>query len=478
MIACFPEDKNIPLIIDLDGTLVRGDYLHESLVFILFHHPLQLIDVIKSIKSGRAALKKKTTDVMTSESSALVYREQILMLASQAKESGRKVYLVTAADHSIAESVQNHLGCFDGVKGSDSGINLKGHDKLSWLHHQFPQGFIYAGDSSADLPIWLESKLAILVGSGAKYAEKLRNADVVVEVIDDKKINSLHDWISELRVHQWTKNLLIFIPLFLGHIANDFQAVIRTGEAFILFSLIASGTYILNDLVDLVADRGHPTKRFRPIAAGRIPISSALVASLFLISMGSVGCVILGFQFSFFVGIYLCLTLTYSFYLKKLPIVDVGVIGCLFTLRVLMGSAANGLPISIWLTSFSICFFYSLSMAKRHVEVMRTGTKNLEIVRGRGYLANDWPITLTSGLGTAICSIIIMMLFVAESAPQNYHTPSWLYVAPACVFLWVQRIWLLSHRMELDDDPVNFALRDKISYFLGAIIICSFMLAL
>jgi 4-hydroxybenzoate polyprenyltransferase len=425
-------------------------------------------------------LKEAVASAVKPDSSVFVYREQVLELVRHAKAEGRAVHLVTAADQSTANAIALHLQCFDSVKGSDGKVNLRGRNKLSWLRKHFPEGFIYAGHNAADLPVWEAAKAAILIGDGVAHAERLRDAGIAVATVTEEKTSVLHDWLSELRLHQWTKNLLIFVPLFLGHIAGDLQAVARTVAAFFAFGLVASATYLINDLADLAADRLHPTKRFRAVAAGRIPVAQPAFASVVMVFMGLVAGFALKPAFAGVMGAYLLLTLAYSFHLKRTPMVDVAAIGALFTLRVVMGTVLNDLALSPWLISFSAYFFFSLSLAKRHVEVMRASSRNLEMVRGRGYLSADWPLTLGFGISAALASIIIMLLFVAESAAQSgvYTAPQWLYVAPACVFLWVQRIWLLSHRMELEDDPVVFALKDPQSYFLGAIIAVAFVLAL
>ncbi len=476
----FVLDLDIPLIVDLDGTLIKTDSLHENLLSVVFHHPERLASLSRAAIKGRAALKEAVAAAVRLDSSALLYREQVLAIVRQAKAAGRSVHLVTAADQSVAEAIAAHLRCFDGVKGSDGKVNLKGRNKLAWLRAQFPQGFIYAGDSAADLPIWREAKAAILVGEGALHATRLREAGVAIEILADGESHVLRDWLSALRLHQWAKNLLIFVPLFLGHVAGDPHAVARTFAGFLAFGVVASATYLINDLADLTADRLHPTKRFRAIAAGRISAAQAAFAALAMILAGFAAAFALKPAFAAAIGAYLTVTLAYSFRLKRAPMVDVAAIGGLFTLRVVMGTVLNDLAPSPWLLSFSACFFYALALAKRHVEVMRARARNLDKVRGRGYASADWPLTLGFGVAAAMASIVVMLLFVAEAAGQSgaYQSPHWLYVAPACVFLWVQRIWLLSHRMELDDDPIVFALKDRQSYVLGAIIAVGFVLAL
>ena len=471
---------SVPLIVDLDGTLIRADSLHENLIAALFRRPHSLFATLRGATSGRAAFKQAVAGALTLDAAGLHYRAEVLALVRDAKAAGRSVHLVTAADQSIADSVQSHLGCFDSVKGSDGRRNLKGRRKLAWLQDAFPEGFAYAGDSAADLPIWEAAKGAILVGPGVNHAPRLREAGVAVQTIEDEQTSPLKDWLGELRLHQWAKNVLLFVPLLLGHIASDIGADFRTVIAFFAFGLVASATYVINDLADLGADRQHPTKRFRALAAGRIPVAQGVAAAAGLLIIGFTVALILKLAFAAAMAIYFVLTLAYSFRLKSVPLLDVAVIGALFTLRVVMGTVLNGLAVSPWLISFSAFLFFSLSLAKRHVEIMRAQRDGLRKIPGRGYRREDWPLTLGFGVATAMASIVIMLLFVGENngAATAYASPQWLYVAPVCVFIWVLRIWLLSHRMELDDDPVAFALKDYPSYALGAIILAGFALAL
>ena len=473
-------DHQLPLVCDLDGTLIKSNSLYENFFEAFFHSPQHLIRTIPSWFKGRAALKETLANVRSIEPQTLPYRIELLELIRGAKADGRETYLVTAADQSIADNIICHLGGFDGAKGSDGSLNLKSRNKLKWLQERFPDGFIYAGDSAADLPIWEAASGAVLVGNGVKYARQLHETGIEVRTISPEKSNRVKDWLSELRIHQWSKNVLIFVPLFLGHIAGGVCPVLKTAIAFLAFGLIASATYIINDLADLGADRAHATKRFRAIAAGRISVMNGFLASIFLLAAGIEVALLLHPQFALAVSVYLVLTLAYSFRFKRYAMLDVTIIGMLFTMRIVMGEVLNDLAFSPWLLCFSAMFFTSLSMAKRHVEAMRACSKGKYVIQGRGYLSDDWPLTLGLGLATALASVVIMLLFIALEAnvTQVYHNPAWLYVAPAGVFIWLQRIWLLSHRMDLHDDPIVFALKDKTSYLIGAIIAFAFALAL
>jgi len=304
------------------------------------------------------------------------------------------------------------------------------------------------------------------------------DARVLAELREPR--SSLTAWLRALRVHQWSKNALIFIPLFVGHAFGSIDNILHALAGFVLACLLASATYLVNDVADLADDRLHPSKRSRPLASGELSVASALTVAPALM-LGTLICAYLvAPAFAASLLFYLFLTLSYSFKLKRLPLLDVFVISSLFGLRIVMGTAVIGLGYSPWLLSFSWAFFLSLALAKRHVEVMRAHTADLEDVAGRGYRGADWPVTLSFGVGAGLVSIVIMLLYLAnDAAPSGfYHAPRWLYFIPLLMTLWLMRIWLLSNRMVLHDDPVVFALRDPASLLLGALTAAMFFLAL
>ena len=281
-------------------------------------------------------------------------------------------------------------------------------------------------------------------------------------------------------MHQWSKNLLIFVPLFVGHAYSSLAHVFAVAEGFALTCLLASATYMLNDIADLEADRQHDVKRLRPFASGDLPVAFGLIAAPLLIAAALAGAVLLSPAFAAALALYLVVTLAYSFGLKRLPLIDVFIISMLFVLRIVMGTAVIALAYSPWLLTFSWAFFLSLALAKRHVEVVRADRAGAGDVVGRGYRGADWPLTLSFGVGSGLISIVIMLLYLANDAMPSgfYGDARWLYAVPVCMTVWLMRIWLLSHRTELDDDPVIFALRDPTSLLLGLGVALAFWLAL
>lgn len=471
-------DISVPLVVDLDGTLSKTDTLHEGIVSVLFKKPKKFFGLICSLFKGKTIFKEYVTQTVTQNAESFCYRYNFIDYLKKEKRHGREVHLVTASNQKIADSIENHLGLFDSVKGSDNKENLKGVNKLEWLKRRFPAGFIYAGDHKVDIPIWNESKGAILVGEGTRFSKEIE--DTIPHIVfEDPKINLLKTWLKQLRIHQWAKNILIFIPLFLAHIAGDVHAVTKTFLAFIAFGFIASATYIINDIADLEADRRHKTKRNRPIASGDISIFQGIFGAALLFVVGGLLSLHLSAGLTYCILLYVILTLYYSFKLKRIPMLDVAIIGALFTLRIIMGSVLNELPLSPWLNSFSALLFFSLALAKRHVEILNADQSITNKIGGRGYMPADWPLTLAFGVSSAVCSILIMLLFITQEAmvQLNYTSPQWLLIEPVCVFLWVIRIWFLSHRKQLSDDPVIFAIKDRTSIMLGVVAILSFIIA-
>jgi 4-hydroxybenzoate polyprenyltransferase len=290
---------------------------------------------------------------------------------------------------------------------------------------------------------------------------------------------SAQQWVRAMRPHQWIKNTLLFVPLLAGHV-YDSRNLLAGALAFAVLCLLSSATYIINDIADLDADRAHATKQARPFASGALKVAHGLSVAPLMILAALAGAFALSPSFAATLLAYLMLTLAYSFGLKRVPLLDVFVIGVLFTLRIVMGAEVIGIGHSPWLLSFALAFFLSLALAKRHGEVMRAAGVDATEVAGRGYGGNDWPITLTFGVGIGLISIIIMLLYLTnDAAPSGFYPHSgWLYAIPAIVTMWLMRIWLLSHRMQLHDDPVVFAIRDKVSLALGAGVAVVFYLAI
>lgn len=469
--------RSHPLVVDLDNTLLKTDTLVESLITLLFRSPLQLVVTLFALFKGRSHFKQAMTRAVTLDVDTLPVRADLMAFLETAKAEGQAIYLVTAADQSIADAVAQRFGLFAEAKGSEPGQNLKSDHKRDWLKTRFPDGYIYAGDSWADLPVWKDADGIILAGVSASTRRSVEKLDAPVLAEFSEAGNVLRAWVKALRLHQWAKNLLVFVPLLLSGLYVDPRTIIAAAEAFVGLGLAASGTYILNDLSDLPADRCHRSKCFRPFASGRLGVELGLLVAPVLIILGLVLAALASPLAAAALACYLAVTLSYSFSLKRKPLLDVVLLAVLFTLRLVIGAVAIGAETSYWLFTFSMFFFLSLSLAKRHVEV--AAAEPGQPIRGRGYRADDAPLTLSLGVSSAMAAIVIICLYVIEDAfpDGRYGAPEFLMVAPAMIGIWTLRIWLLAHRGELDDDPVSFAVKDKISLGLGAILVAMFAAA-
>jgi 4-hydroxybenzoate polyprenyltransferase len=475
-----PIDISVPFVVDLDGTLLLTDTLHESFVAALFRSfGVGLVGALKGLYN-RAAAKRFLSAQQEIDISLLPPRDNLVELIRAERDRGREIHLVTAADQHVADRVRAEFDMFTSATGSDGLHNLKGEAKLAYLQQRFPAGFIYAGDSLADRPIFRASRGAILCDLGPDVARDLSATGTRVLAEFDRGRLSLAQWFLAARPHQWSKNLLIFVPLIMGHALFDPRRLVATALGFFILCALASSTYILNDLSDLDADRRHPTKRYRPFASGHLSIASGLIVAVIGILVSLVAAFVLSRDFALTLGAYLVLTTLYTIRLKLVPLLDVFVIGTLFTSRILMGGAVSSLGQSPWLLAFSMFFFFSLAVSKRYVELVQTQSDSQMMIPGRGYTSEDWPLILVFGIGAGLTSILILLLYVTnDAAPSGFYRQiAWLYITPAAVTLWIMRIWLLSHRGMLDADPVVFALRDPTSWALGGIIAAALALAI
>jgi 4-hydroxybenzoate polyprenyltransferase/phosphoserine phosphatase len=452
------------LCVDLDGTLIRGNVLWESILVLLKTRPITLLLLPLWLLSGRAALKRELSSRVHLNPSCLPYSQEVVALLKQEKAAGRRIVLATAADRKVAESVAAYLGLFDEVHASDGQCNLKGTNKAEFLARRFAEsGFEYAGDSAADVEVWRKASAAYVVGSATR-AEQAAAATTVKAAILEPNRSALRTWVSALRGHHWAKNLLLFLPLLLSH-NLALESVMRTLAGFVLYGFCASGLYILNDLLDLHSDREHPWKKERPFAAGDISIPEGLAASLFLLS-ASVG---IGFLLEKRFGLallgYAALTMLYSLYLKKIALLDVFVLAGFYSVRILAGALISATPLSQWFLAFSMFFFLSLAMAKRYSELLHAGGLVKAGNSGRGYRVGDRELLLSLGTGSSFSAVVIFSLYVhSQDVGLLYASPEFLFLLCPIVLYWLSRTWLLAHRGELNEDPVTLAIRDPVSY--------------
>ncbi len=282
----FATRQRVPLCIDLDGTLIQTDLLHESLLLLVRHAPLTLPMIPLWLLRGRATVKQEAARRVPFVAARLPYRQDLLTYLRHEQTLGRRLILVTAADESIARKVQEHLQLFTEVIASDGSVNLKGREKARRLQERFGEkGFDYAGDSPADFAVWRIARRGVVVHDSERFIAKVKNV-VPVEATFRKTGGKVSALFQSCRVYQWTKNVLVFVPVLTAHQLTNPRAMFAAATAFVAFSLVASGVYLFNDMLDLESDRSHPVKSRRALASGRVSIPLAIIVSLFLLLAG------------------------------------------------------------------------------------------------------------------------------------------------------------------------------------------------
>jgi 4-hydroxybenzoate polyprenyltransferase len=463
-------DGKIPLCVDLDGTLTPVDTLHESLLSLAKSSPLALLCMPMRLCRGKGALKREVALRTKIDVTRLPFNSPLLDWLKGERAAGRRLILVTAADSSIANEVGVQLGLFDEIIASNGDLDLSAESKRRALVERFGErGFDYAGNSKVDKRMWGSARKAIVVGTSHQVDRARRLTDVERAFPTDGQTFLL--WIKALRLHQWAKNALIFLPALLAHKILQSQVLIDSVLAFLAFSLCASSVYVINDLLDLAADRQHPRKCNRPFANGLLSAQSGVVASFALLSVAISVAFAVGYHFIAVLCGYYVLTWAYSLRLKRAALVDVMTLAALYTMRIIAGSAATEIPLSFWLLAFSIFIFLSLGIVKRYTEIndaMRAGNFT---IYGRGYSAADLPLLLTFGVASGYCTVVVVAFYIHSiDSLVLYHHRNQLWLVCPVLLYWIRRIWLLTARGKMPDDPVVFALRDRTSLCVLGII--------
>ncbi len=463
-----PVRAERPLCVDLDGTLVKSDTLADSLVVLARCHPTALLRAPFWAIKGKAHLKSQVGSLVTLDVAHLPYNRPLLDYLRNEHAAGRKLYLATGADGVLARSIATHLGIFDDVMASDGAVNLTGNNKLLDLEQRFAcDGFDYIGNALPDLPLLQGARRAMLANPDFRLngALKSRNIPVSRKFLDRSRLPLALT--KALRLHQWAKNLLVFLPFLLAHSFHA-ASVLTALVAFFCFSLTASATYIFNDLLDLEQDRAHLNKRNRAFAAGDLSVTAGVCISLLLAAVALIAAAYLPPTFLVYLLLYLVTTLTYSFALKRIVLVDVVILSSLYTIRMLAGAAATRTPISPWLAAFSVFLFLSLAMVKRFSELQNLHARGANPTNGRGYLLSDTEQLRSFGTSSAYASIVIFALYISgQNVAALYHRPNRMWLITPLMILWISRVWLLASRGLLDEDPVVFALTDRMSLLLG-----------
>jgi 4-hydroxybenzoate polyprenyltransferase len=466
----------VPLVIDLDGTLCRSDSLHETLAGLAAREPGALLGVARRLGAGKAAVKGWLGDRGVLPGEALPYRDEVLELARAAKAEGRAVVLVSAADQRQVAAVAAHLGLFDAAFGTGDatgGGNLSGRAKRDFLVARYGAGgFDYAGDAAVDLPVWQAARRAYTVGAGAALRRAAERANAECRHLAPRTGRAWRPWARALRPHQWSKNLLVFLPMLAAH---DLSGLVPVLAAFVAFSLTASSVYLVNDILDLPADRAHPRKRFRPFAAGEIAIrdgvllAGGLVAAAVAISLALAPPLFLGV-----LALYYVTTFAYSFWLKRKLTIDVITLAALYTLRILGGAAAASVVLSPWMLGFSMFLFLSLAAVKRQAELTDLAQSGKSQTAGRAYETDDLPVLRSMALSAGYAAVLVFALYIdSENVAELYARPEVLWLVCPLLIYWISRIVMKTHRGLMTDDPIVYAATDRISQItvlLGAAI--------
>jgi 4-hydroxybenzoate polyprenyltransferase len=472
-----PPPSDMPLVVDLDGSLVRTDMLYESFFASVkggFAHHWSALD---ALRRGKASLKAYLAGSGMTDYGLLPYNSGVLDLVRDAKSKGRRVYLATASDRRHAEGIAAHFGMFDGVFSSDGVVNLSGNAKARLLIDTFgDRGFDYVGNNKVDVAIWSHARTAYIVSNSAGLIRKVETIGVPVERVETPTAG-LRVWLKALRVHQYAKNALIFVPLLTSH-AYSLHSALSALLAFVAFSLCASSVYLLNDLIDLDADRQHPTKQRRPFACGAIPIAHGVIAIPVLLAVAYVCALLTSLLFTSVLTGYFALTVAYSFTLKRRLMVDIVVLAALYTTRVIAGAAAILVVPSEWLLAFSMFVFTCLALVKRYVELALRIDRELPDPSNRNYRLIDLPMVGALAAASGFNAVTILALYISSPAVGGlYRHPELLWLLCPILMYWLSRMVILAHRRVVDDDPIVFALSDRNSRVCGAFMIAIVLLA-
>lgn len=453
------DSKDLPLAVDLDGTLISADLLWEGVFQLLKTNPLFIFLLPVWLMDGKARLKAEIASRIDFDASLLPYRPDFVRFLQAEKASGREIVLVTAAARPFAEAVASHLGLFDTVHSSSNKINLAAHRKAALLVENYGEGgFDYAGNDRADIPVFKAARNAIVV-SPDRTAHHYQQ-ETGSRRFDGHKAGP-KTYLKMLRVHQWLKNVLVFAPAILAHQLTNPAVMLPSFGAFVAFCTAASAIYIINDIIDLPLDRQHATKRNRPFANGTLTIPFGLSVSAALITITAVICLFLPLAFALVIGLYAVTTTAYSFAIKRMLLIDVLCLAGLYCLRLLGGKAAADLSPSFWLIAFGMFFFLSLALVKRFVELQTSKVSERDRIAGRGYRPEDISIVGQAGISSAFAAALVLSLYIQSQEVIGYYTAPWLIWPLVPIVLYINvRIWILAHRREMHDDPVVFIAKD------------------
>lgn len=465
------------IAVDLDGTVTWTDTLHESVLVLVRNKPFILFMIPFWFIKGIAHVKSKVSEHCMLDVTTIPYNLILIDWLKEQKSKGKKIVLCTAANERVAQAIAKHLNLFDDVIASDANTNLKSVKKRKLLEERFGnKGYDYAGNSSADIKVWAGASHAIIVNASKAVQTKASQVASVSLNIPSKKVG-ISDWLRALRLHQWLKNLLLFVPLLAAH-QISIQSLTTLIIAFISFNLCASSVYITNDLFDLESDRNHPRKKYRPFASVCLPIAfGAAIVPLLIGASVALGTFV-GNSFLVILLLYLLITVAYSLVLKRIVLVDCLTLATLYTIRIIAGAAAVSLSLSFWLLTFSVFIFLSLALVKRFAELMVRTQEGKSNSHGRGYIVSDAPLLQMLGISSGYISSLVIALYVrSEDVISLYSKPIVIWLVVPILLFWISWVWLKATRGEMNDDPIVFAVKDKASLLVALITTIIFIYA-
>ncbi len=468
------QKKNIPLVCDLDGTLIHTDTLFEAFLILLKTSPFSVLLLPLWLFGGKAKLKNEIFSRVIIPPESLPYNPDVLNFLREEKSNGRKIILATASHISVAKSIAGYLNIFDEVLATSDSLNLIGKNKARVLVEKYgSKSFDYIGDHPVDLHIWEQSNSALVVEKGDSLSKKAAQLSKVSRVFKLAQKNYIKLFIRQIRVYQWVKNLLLFLPILLAHHLGGVDLFLDILLGFFAFSFVASSVYLSNDLLDLEADRSHPRKKFRPLASGEMPLVHGFVfAKAFFIAGFLTAYFFLPIDFFFTLLTYYFITTLYSFWLKRLVLIDVFTLASLYTIRIIAGGSVSGVEISPWLLAFSMFIFLSLALVKRYTELLNMISQSKKFVIGRGYQSGDSGLILAFGGAASYSAILVFSLYAnSPQVASLYQNPHYMWLVAVLLLYWISRIWLLSHRGQMSDDPIVFTAKDKSSWVIFILII-------
>ncbi|HQQ63571.1 MAG TPA: UbiA family prenyltransferase [Pseudomonadales bacterium] len=461
----------VPLCVDLDGTFLKTDTLYELTVRVLKQQPWLLFLLPVWLLRGKHILKRELSQRCQLDCGLLPANKTFLEFLHSEHKAGRALYLVTGAHTSVARAIAAHYGIFADVFATDDRQNLTGKNKADLLVEKFgAQGFAYAGNDDVDHAVWEKAAQCYLVNAAPSAAARARKKFTFAGEMDLREPVSIKLVLKAIRLHQWAKNALIFVPILAAHAVFDPARLWHTALSFIAFGCCASFSYIINDVGDLDADRKHHSKFRRPFASGALSIPAGLGIALLLILVTVLLSTELPRGFVVCLLVYFFTTNAYTLRLKYVPILDVSILAGLYTLRVLAGSFAAGVSTSFWLLAFSCFIFFSLAIVKRISELMSIETPDEKPVICRGYWTTDTPVLVGLGTSSALMSVLVLALYInSPDIMMLYSSPRYLWLLCPMITLWLGRVWLITGRGQMHDDPVVFALRDRVSWVIFSI---------